>query len=183
MDIDAETKAGQEGAIDTARELVNEGLDVYIITLKDPEGKIDYDLNDFFKKHQKADFDKYIEGAPSFAKHILDLSMPKNSESIEKKMKIFYKFITDDLSFMDATIWRPFVEEDVIPAFGLKKSYVKEAIAKAEKSREQAVTVVSTDQELSQHTELTNDSLSTYPEHIVDRANDILNNGDSFILS
>jgi hypothetical protein len=33
---------------------------------------------------------------------------------------------------------------------------------------------------LSKHTEPTNDSLSTYPENIVYRANDILNNGDSF---
>jgi DNA primase len=179
-DIDAETKAGQEGAIDTARELVKEGLDVYIITLKDPEGKIDYDLNDFFKKHSKADFEKYIEDAPSFAKHILNLSKPNNSESIEKKMKRFREFIIDDLFYMDSVIWRPFVEEEVIPEFGLKKSHVKEAIAQAEKAREQAIKAVPEDQKESQQTEPTNNSLSTYPEHIVDRANDILNNGDSF---
>ena len=180
MDIDAETKAGQEGAIDTARELVKEGLDVYIITLNDPEGKVDYDLNDFFKKHSKADFDKYIEKAPSFAKHILNLSKPNDSESIEKKMKKFSKFIIDDLSYMDSVILRPFVEEEVIPGFGLKKSHVKEAIAQAEKAREQVIKTVSTDQKESQPTEPTKDSISTYPEHIIDRANDILNNGDSF---
>jgi hypothetical protein len=180
MDIDAETKAGQEGAIDTAMELVKEGLDVYIITLKDPEGKIDYDLNDFFKKHQKADFDNYIENAPSFPKHILNLAKPKDSESIEKKMKSFCKFINDDIFYMDATIWRPFVEEEVIPGFGLKKSHVKEAIAQAEKAREQVVKVIHAVQEEGQYTELTNCSVSVYPENIVDRANDILNNEDSF---
>jgi hypothetical protein len=63
MDIDAETKAGQEGTIDTAKELVKKGMNVYVINLDDPEGEIDYDLNDFFKKHQKTDFDKYIENA------------------------------------------------------------------------------------------------------------------------
>jgi DNA primase len=104
LDIDAETKAGQEGAIDTAKELVKEGLDVYIITLDDQKGKTDYDLNDFFKEHMKADFDKYIEKAPSFPKHILNLAKPKDSESIEKKMKSFCKFINDDIFYMDATI-------------------------------------------------------------------------------
>jgi DNA primase len=180
MDIDAKTKAGQEGAIDTAKELVKEGLDVFIITLNDPEDKKDYDLNDFFEKHPKSYFDKCIEGAPSFAKHILNLSKPKNSESIEKKMKRFSKFIIDDLSYMDSVIWRQFVEEEVIPGFGLKKSHVKEAIAQAEKAREQAIKTVYTEQKEIQPTEPTNDSLSTYPEHIIDRANDILNNGDSF---
>lgn len=96
-------------------------MDVYILNLNDPEGEIDYDLNDFFKKHQKADFDKYIENAPSFAKQILNLSKPKNSKSIEKKMKKLCKFITDDLSFMDPIIWLAFVEEEVIKEFGLKK--------------------------------------------------------------
>ena len=87
MDIDAETKAGQEGAIDTARELIKEGLDVshYLHLKDDAEGKTDYDLNDFFKKHPKADFDKYIEDAPSFAKHILNLSKPKNSDPLKRK--------------------------------------------------------------------------------------------------
>ena len=180
LDIDAETKAGQEGAIDTAKELVKEGLDVYIITLDDQKGKTDYDLNDFFKEHPKADFDKYIEKAPSFPKHILNLAKPKDSESIEKKMKSFCKFINDDIFYMDATIWRPFVEEEVIPGFGLKKSHGKEAIAQAEKAREQVVKVIHAVQEEGQYTELTNGSVSVYPENIVDRANDILNNEDSF---
>jgi hypothetical protein len=81
---------------------------------------------------------------------------------------------------MDATIWRPFVEEEVIPGFGLKKSHVKEAIAQAEKAREQVVKVIHAVQEEGQYTELTNGSVSVYPENIVDRANDILNNEDSF---
>jgi hypothetical protein len=180
LDIDAETKAGQEGAIDTAKELVKEGLDVYIITLDDQKGKTDYDLNDFFKEHPKADFDKYIEKAPSFPKHILNLAKPKDSESIEKKMKSFCKFINDDIFYMDATIWRPFVEEEVIPGFGLKKSHVKEVIAQAEKAREQAVKVIPAVQEESQQTEPTNGPLSAYSENIIDKANDILNNGDAF---
>jgi DNA primase catalytic core len=180
LDIDKETKAGQEGAIDTARELVKQGLDVYIITLDDADGKIDYDLNDFFKKHQKADFDKYVEDAPSFAKHILNLSKPKNSESIEKKMKIFCKLINDDLSYMSSILWLPFVEEEVIPAFGLKKSHVREAITQAEKARDQASKVVPAEQDVDQQAEPTNDFLSTYPENIIDMANDISNNGDSF---
>jgi hypothetical protein len=64
------------------------------------------------------------------------LSKPKNSESIEKKMKKFCKFITDDLSFMDPILWLAFVEEEVIKEFGLKKPHVKEAIAQTEKARE-----------------------------------------------
>ena len=47
-------KQAKKVTIDTAKELINEGLDVYIITLNDPEGKIDYDLNDFFKKHSES---------------------------------------------------------------------------------------------------------------------------------
>ena len=180
MDTDAESNAGQDGAIDTAKELVNKGLNVYIITLDDPEGKTDYDLNDFFKKHTKADFDKYVEEAPSFAKHILNLSKAKNSDGVEQKINKFYKFITEDLSFMNSIIWRPFVEGEVVPGFGLKKSHVKDAIAQAEKAREQAIKAVPLDQVKSHQTEQTNDSLSTYPEHIIDRANDILGSGDAF---
>lgn len=135
LDIDSVTQAGQNGARLMAEKLTVRGNGVSILSLPDPEGKKDYDLNDYFRKHEKEDFDKLIEEAPDYWDYILPNKETYTSKPVTARLKAFKKFISDDLREMPEELWRAFIENEVVKAFSLTKKDAKAVIDNCEKAR------------------------------------------------
>lgn len=189
LDIDSVTQAGQNGARLMAEKLTVRGNEVSILSLPDPEDKKDYDLNDYFRKHEKEDFDKLIEEAPDYWDYILPNKETYTSKPITARLKALKKFISDDLREMPEELWRAFIENEVVKAFSLTKKDAKAVIDASEKSRNNSSAKEEDSEEEGHEKESSTnggslppleDRLSAYPEHIIQKANDILDNGDPF---
>ena len=186
LDIDSVTQAGQNGARTMAEQLTVRGNDVAILSLPDPEGKKDYDLNDYFRKHETEDFDELIEGAPDYWNYILPNGETYTSKPITARLKALKKFISVDLRGMPEELWRAFVESDVLEVLSLTKKEAKATIDACEKSRKEASDVgedTATEEEVPT-TEgkipPLEDRLQAYPENVIKKANEILDTGDPF---
>jgi len=186
LDIDSVTQAGQNGARKMAETLTVRGNDISIISLPDPEGKKDYDLNDYFRKHETGDFDELLEGASDYWEYILPDEETYSSKTTTVKLKALKKFISEDLREMSGELWRSFVENEVVKRFTLTKKDAKAVIDACEKSRKELPAdeagegedeeVPSTDGKLPP----LENRLTAYPEHVIKKANAILDTGDPF---
>lgn len=178
LDIDSVTQAGQNGARSMAEKLTVRGNDVSILSLPDPEGKKDYDLNDYFRKHEKEDFDKLIEEAPDYWDYILPDEETYSSKTTTVKLKALSKFISEDLKEMPGELWRPFAENEVVKRFTLTKKDAKAVIDACEKSRKKFIQEAErVDLDEARDTE---ERSGKYPKWAIDEANRILDNDEAF---
>lgn len=176
LDIDSVTQAGQNGARSMAEKLTVRGNEVSILSLPDPEGKKDYDLNDYFRKHEKEDFDKLIEGAPDYWSYILPNAETYISKSVTAKLKALKKFVSEDLREMPEELWRAFVENEAIKAFSLTKKDAKAVIDACEESRKKSRAEGIEEDEPTEKEEVSD----IFPQWAINRANEKLNSGEAF---
>ncbi len=138
----------------------------------------------------KKDFDELIENAAEYWNCILNAETPKECKSLPilTRLNKLKKFISNELHSMPDEIWRAFVENDVLEAFNLTKKDARATIDACEKLRNER-SVDDSKGEDSVDDSTTNgsslppleDRLNAYPEHIKQKANDILDHGDPFL--
>jgi len=170
LDIDT---GGIKGAREMTEKLTLKGNDVSIITLTDSEGKSDFDLNDYFRTHTTEDFDIILENAVGYWNYILNAKECKSLPILTRLNKL-NNFISADLRHMPEDLWRPFIESDVLLAFGLSKREARSTLDVCEKNK-------CGDKAEDKGTETTNaERLKVYSTHVINRANGILDTGDPF---
>ena len=187
---------GLKGALSTAEALESAEIETRIIELPKPDDVDKIDIADYMKEHSADDFKALMENATGYWNYILNARSPKNGKgtTVITRLGMLKMFISNDLHKMSDDVWRAFVENDVLPAFGLHKKDARATIDACEKNRKESHATDSNKEdcdagegdggveEEQNRWELPpiDVRLQAYPENVIHRANEILDNGDPF---
>lgn len=185
-------KAGLKGALNTAEALESTGIEARLITLPKPDGIDKIDIADYMKEHSREDFKELIDSSIRLWGFKLNQVEIKASSTSIERLRAFRSFISNDLHLMQLDEWQVFVNNEVPKMFGLTKKDVKTTIEDVTKRRQgnEEEARERSKKEDSEGGEEENaqrklppleERLKAYPEEVIRKANDILDNGDPFI--
>ena len=172
--------AGLQGALSTAEALENEQIEALLIILPKPEGIDKIDIADYMKDHSPEDFKGLMGSSVRLWQYKLNKQVISQKATSLERLSAFKRFISFDLNGMHADEWEVFVNNEVAKKFQLKAKEIKTTVAEMAKEKSNKNDANNFKGDAPNEKTETEDRLSTYPEHIIDRANDILNNGDPF---
>ena len=181
-------KAGLKGALSTAEALESAGIETRLIELPKPEGIDKIDIADYMKGHSRDDFKRLMDSSLRLWTYKLNQQdINPEADSLER-LKAFQFFISDGLHGMASGEWDIFVNNEVAKKYRLNKTDIKATVAEISKvrSRKQPDTEAKAEEpkeEESTRRELPplEERLKAYPEEIIRKANDILDNDDPFL--
>lgn len=179
-----ESEAGEKGAVKTAEILEAKRITANIIILPRPEGVKKVDVAEFLRDNSVEEFRKLLDSKhASF--NLWEYKLSKVDVSGEDKgierIRAFKSFIEDDLSGMNHIEWEFFVGDAVRKKFKLTLKDAQKTVTEALLTRIKRPLNISTERELEEGEEEEKaDPLKNFPEWAINKANDILNNGDPF---
>jgi DNA primase len=171
-------KAGLKGALSTAEALEAAGIEARLIELPKPEGIDKIDIADYMKDHSPEDFKGLIESSVRLWTYKLNQVVISASSTSIERLRAFKAFILNDLKGMNSEEWTVFVNNEVPEKFRLNKKDIKTTINAAVREwfkRQNDAQIQTAEQK-----EESEDILNEYPAWAIEKANDILNNDDSF---
>jgi len=178
-------EAGLKGALSTAEVLESEQIEARLIILPKPDGIDKIDIADYMKEHSPEDFKGLMGSSVRVWQYKLDKQVISQEATYLERYSDFKIFISSGLARMPFDEWVVFVNNDVPKKFGLKKKDIITAVAEMAKEKSNENEANNLKCETPEEKTEVEDRLSDYPENIINRANDILNNRDpfDFILS
>jgi len=172
--------AGLKGALSTAEALESAGIETRLIELPKPEGIDKIDIADYMKEHIPEDFNELIDSSLRLWDFKLNQQVIKESSTSLERLRAFKSFISNECHLMQQEEWQIFVNNEVVKKFNLNKKDVQTTIEEIRKGRPADNKEEVIQPEEAQDKNGTEDTLSKYPAWTIDKANDILKNGDPF---
>jgi DNA primase catalytic core len=187
-------QAGLKGALNTAEALEREGIEARLIKLPKPDDLDKIDIAEYMKTATPEDFKKLMDSSLAFCDYLLKQQVIQKGSTSRDRLRAYTAFIST-LGFMPDDEWKVFVTKEVRKKFVLGIGDIKNAVAEAEaeRGRQKQNTTGADEQkprgdgdegevESTRHKLLPlEDRLKEYPEEVVRKANEILDNGDPFL--